>query len=69
MIVHLCTAQSHLRAVPTTGTLYQQANTLSSLTELVAQRLIEGIDTLPAPPPPVDQADAIRPQESLSLHS
>ena len=67
MIVHLCTAQSHLHAFPTTGSLYQQANTLSLLTELVAQRLIEGIDTLPAPPPPVDQADAIRPQEITLL--
>ena len=67
MIVHSCNAQSHLRANPNAGSFFQQANTLSSLTDLVAQCITDRIDTVPAPPPPVDQANAILPRETALL--
>ena len=66
-IVQFCNAQSHLQANLNAGSFFQQANILSSLTDLVAQCVADGIDTVPAPPPPVDQANAILPRETALL--
>jgi hypothetical protein len=67
MITHFREAQQDLSFLPTAGDMYQQANTVSTMADLVAQRLL---DTMPIPQEaddPVETVNTAITQREISL--
>jgi hypothetical protein len=68
MITHFREAQEDLSSLPTAGDMFHQANSMNTMADLVAQRLLEA---MPAPPPepvvPSDTINTVITQREISL--
>jgi hypothetical protein len=68
MITHFREAQEDLSSLPTAGDIFHQANSMTTMADLVAQRLLEA---MPPPPPeavpPPDTVNTIITQREISL--
>ena len=73
MLAHFRVAQADLTALPVAADLYHQANSVNTMTDLVAQRLLDSMppaDPVPDPAPAVpDVANAALTQRETSLAS
>jgi hypothetical protein len=58
MITHFRDAQQDLAFLPTAGDMYQQANTMSTMADLVAQRLLDTVQVTQEAEPPVETINA-----------
>ena len=68
MITHFREAQEDLSSLPTAGDMFHQANSMTTMADLVAQRLL---DAMPPPPPeavaPPDTVNTVITQREISL--
>ena len=68
MITHFREAQADLSSLPTAGDIFHQANSMTTMADLVAQRLLEA---MPPPPPeaaiPSDTVNTVITQREISL--
>jgi len=58
MLKHFRAAQKSLSSHPTAGNMFHQANTVSTMADLVAQRLLDTMPTTPDAEPPVETINA-----------
>lgn len=67
MIKHFREAQADLSSLPTAGDMFHQANTMSTMADLVAQRLLDTMPTTPEAEDPVATINAAITQREISL--
>jgi hypothetical protein len=58
MIKHFRAAQKALSSRPTAGTTFHQANNVTTMADLVAQRILDAMPTTPEAEPPVETINA-----------
>jgi len=67
MIHHFRSAQKSLSILPTAGTMFLQANTVSTMADIVAQRLLDTLPTTPEVETPVETINTAITQREISL--
>ena len=68
MITHFREAQEDLSSLPTAGDMFHQANSMNTMADLVAQRLLEAMpSTPPEPVVPADTVNTVITQREISL--
>ena len=67
MALHFREAQEDLSSLPTAGDTYHQANTMSTMADLVAQRLLDTMPTTPEVEPSVETINTAITQREISL--
>ncbi len=69
MLTHFREAQNDLSSLPTAADMFHQANAMTTMAELVAQRLLEAMPPPPAPEPEIttDTVNAVINQREISL--
>ena len=68
MITHFREAQEDLSSLPTAGDMFHQANSMNTMADLVAQRLLEAMPaTPPEPVVPSDTINTVITQREISL--
>jgi len=67
MITHFREAQHDLAFLPTAGDMYQQANTMSTMADLVAQRLLDTVQVTQEADDPVETVNTAISQREIAL--
>jgi len=67
MITHFREAQQDLAFLPTAGDVYQQANTMSTMADLVAQRLLDTMPNTQEAEDPVDTVNTAITQREIAV--
>ena len=67
MIKHFRDAQADLSFLPTAGDMYQQANTVSTMADLVAQRLLDTMPNTQEAEDPVDTVNTAITQREIAV--